>query len=79
MSGMGVPSALHTREALLFSRTLTVEGELSRSLKLGGTGRLRGIDVLTMGHERLCIFLTLGVNIPLIRWSFLWHNNIRYE
>ena len=44
MSGMGVPSALHTREALLFSRTLTVEGELSRSLKLGGTGRLRGID-----------------------------------
>ncbi len=35
--GSGVPSALQISEALLFSRTLTVEGELSKSEIWGGT------------------------------------------
>ncbi len=35
--GCGVPSALQIRVALWFSRTLTVDGELSTSMMLGGT------------------------------------------
>jgi hypothetical protein len=37
MVGWGVPSALQMRVALWFSRTLTVDGELSTSMMLGGT------------------------------------------
>ena len=39
MVGCGVPSALQISVALWFSRTLTVEGELSRSMMFGGTNR----------------------------------------
>ncbi len=35
--GCGVPSALQISDALLFSRTLTVDGELSMSTMFGGT------------------------------------------
>ena len=38
--GGGVPSALQIRVALWFSRTLTVEGELSRSMMFGGTEKV---------------------------------------
>jgi hypothetical protein len=37
MSGCGVPDALHTSDALWFSRTDTIDGELSASKMFGGT------------------------------------------